>query len=173
MDNHHDNAWARLERGEMDPGEFAHAFEVEARAAGGELDGGAILGLLVGEVRSPMADEVRRLVSAGYGVGFLTNNAVPFSEVADSLPEGLGDLLGLVHSVVESAVTGLRKPEPAFYDLALRDLGAEPQRTAFLDDLGVNLKPARAMGMTTIKVDDPQDAIEQLRVALSERPRIS
>ena len=171
MDNHDDNAWARLERGELDEAGFAQVFESEARAAGGALDGRAILGMLVGEVRPQMATEVFRLLEEGYGVAFLTNNAVPFSEVSDVLPDGLAELLGAVDAVIESAVLGMRKPEAAFYRLALGALGVEADRTAFLDDLGVNLKPARAMGMTTIKVDDPQVALSELSAALTARPR--
>ena len=151
MDNHDDNAWARLERGELDEAGFAEVFESEARAAGGALDGRAILGMLVGEVRPQMATEVFRLLEEGYGVAFLTNNAVPFSEVSDVLPDGLAELLGAVDAVIESAVLGMRKPEAAFYRLALGALGVEDGRTAFLDDPGGNPQPARGMGRATQK----------------------
>ena len=171
-DNHHDNAWARLERGELNDEGFADAFEAEARAAGGELDGRAVLNLLVGEVRPEMAAEVRRLLAEGYGVAFLTNNAVPFDDVRPALPEGFGELLDAVDAVVESAVLGMRKPEEEFYRVALDALQVEPGGAAFLDDLGVNLKPARAMGMATIKVGDPAEALAELHRVLEARPRL-
>ena len=171
MDNHHDNAWARLERGELDADGFARAFEAEALAAGGQLDGHAILAMLVGEVRPEMAAEVHRLIDAGYGTAFLTNNAVPFDDLRSLLPEGLGELLDAVDAVVESAVLGMRKPEEAFYRVALDALGVGPSHVVFLDDLGVNLKPARAMGMTTIKVEEPRAALAELRAVLEARPR--
>lgn len=171
MDNHHENAWARLERGELDDDGFASTFEAEARAAGGELDGHAILAMLVGEVRPEMAAEVYRLIDAGYRTAFLTNNAVPFADVAGMLPEGFAELLSAVDAVVESAVLGMRKPEEAFYRVALDALDVGPTQAVFLDDLGVNLKPARAMGMTTIKVEEPGVALAELRSALATRPR--
>lgn len=171
MNNHHDNAWAKLERGELDDDGFANAFEAEAAAAGGHLDGHAVLGMLVGEVRPEMADEVRRLLAEGYGVAFLTNNAVPFDDVRGMLPAGFAELLDAVDAVVESAVLGMRKPEEAFYRVALKALDVEPSQVAFLDDLGVNLKPARAMGMATIKVGDPKLALAELHAALDARPR--
>lgn len=171
MDNHDDNSWAKLERGELDYDGFVREFEAEARAAGGELDGHAILEMLVGEVRPEMAAEVHRLIDSGYGTAFLTNNAVPFDDLAGMLPDGLGELLDAVDAVVESAVLGMRKPEARFYWVALDALDVEPSQVVFLDDLGVNLKPARAMGMTTIKVEEPGAALAQLHAALKARPR--
>ncbi len=71
-------------------------------------------------------------------------------------------MLDLFDVIVESSVVGVRKPDPAFYERACASLAIAPEEAVFLDDLGVNLKPARAMGMTTIKVDDPTDAIAAL-----------
>ncbi len=67
---------------------------------------------------------------------------------------------------VESAVVGLRKPDPRIYALVCENLGVEPPRVAFLDDIGRNLKPARELGMATIKVDDPDQALRELGALL-------
>ena len=171
MDNHDGNSWAKLERGQLDDEGFVREFEAEALAAGGEVDGHAILEMLVGEVRPEMAAEVYRLVDAGYGTAFLTNNAVPFDELAGMLPTGLDELLAAVDAVVESAVLKMRKPEDAFYRVALEALAVHPSQVVFLDDLKVNLKPAQEMGMTTIKVSDPHAALAELHSALDARPR--
>jgi putative hydrolase of the HAD superfamily len=69
---------------------------------------------------------------------------------------------GLFEFVLESSKVGVRKPEPAIYLMACERLGVRPEETVFLDDLGINLKPARALGMATIKVDDPDRALAEL-----------
>jgi epoxide hydrolase-like predicted phosphatase len=97
----------------------------------------------------------------GLKVGALTNNWAPAGTEGDHSPHSLGEL-GTFDVVVESAVEGLRKPDPRIYLLACDRLGVTPHETVFLDDLGVNLKPARELGMTTIKVDDPVDALAEL-----------
>ena len=89
----------------------------------------------------------------------------------DHISAGLADLLAVVDAVVESAVLGMRKPEEAFYRVALDALAVRPSQVVFLDDLGVNLKPARAMGMATIKVEDPWAALAELHGVLQARPR--
>ena len=68
--------------------------------------------------------------------------------------------------VVESSKAGCRKPDPRFYEIACEELGIEPSQAVFLDDLGINLKPARAMGMTTIKVTDPGEALRELEAVV-------
>jgi len=154
--NHLTNAWARLERSEVTLEEFATLFEDEARAAGGELDGHAVIALLAGELRPAMVEAVRRCHEHLH-TALLTNNFVALNGDGP-----VGDLLDLFDLVLESSRLRLRKPEPAFYELACERLGIEPHEAVFLDDPGVNLKPARAMGMTTIKVSDPDAAIAEL-----------
>ena len=154
--DHLTNAWARLERGDVTLDEFAELFEAEARAAGGELVGREVVERLIGEVRPTMVEAVRRCHERLH-TGLLTNN---FMALDGDGPAG--DLLAHFDVVLESSQLGLRKPELAFYELACERLGIEPHEAVFLDDLGVNLKPARAMGMTTIKVDDPVVAITEL-----------
>jgi putative hydrolase of the HAD superfamily len=154
--NHDTNAWARLERGEVALDEFCDLFEEEARMAGGTLDAREILGALAGKLRPEMLDAVRRCKDH-FRTGLLTNNFVPVA--AD---ERFTQLLDLFDTVVESAVERVRKPDPRFYLLACERLDVEPTRAVFLDDLGVNLKQARALGMATIKVTDHIEALAEL-----------
>lgn len=154
------NAWARLERSEVGLDEFCDLFEAEALAAGQQVSAREVIGLLSGELRPQMVEAVRRC-SERLVTGLLTNNFVVSGDHVDREGE-MGGVLGLFDAVVESSRVGVRKPDPAFYRLACERLGIEPSEAVFLDDLGVNLKPARALGMTTIKVVDPDQAITDL-----------
>lgn len=160
-DPHH-NAWARLERGELDLEGFAAVFRAEAAAAGHPIDAHEVLGLLVGELRPLMVDVLHRCARR-YRTGLLTNNIAAMGSAA---PPEWAEVLAVFDVIVESSTEGVRKPDPRFYRLACERLAIEPSAAVFLDDLGVNLKPARAMGMTTIKVDDPVDAVRQLQSVL-------
>jgi len=151
------NAWARLERSEVDLPTFAGLYEAEAAAAGHSIDGLAVLALLSGELRPAMVEAVRRCHER-LKTAFLTNNF----GVADSGGGPWNGLAAHVDVIVESSRVGLRKPDPAIYRLVCDELGIEPPEAVFLDDLGVNLKPARALGMTTIKVVDPDAALAEL-----------
>ena len=157
--NHLDNAWARLERNEIDFDEFCDAFERETEAAGSAVDAGVLFDSITGDLRADMIDAVRQC-RREFKTGLLTNNFVPLAE------RGGSDVLDLFDVVVESAVVGVRKPDPRFYLMACDALGIEPTEAVFLDDLGVNLKPARALGMTTIKVTDADTAIADLESVL-------
>ncbi|WP_420436912.1 HAD-IA family hydrolase [Candidatus Poriferisocius sp.] len=157
------NAWARMERGEIGLEEFAAAFETEAAALGHRVDGMAVLNGLGGELRPTVAEAVRRC-SERLKTGLLTNNYAPMESSERSAE--LAEVMGWFDVVVESSVVGVRKPDPAFYMLACEALGVEPSGCVFLDDLGVNLKPARAMGMTTIKVVDADEALAELEAAV-------
>jgi putative hydrolase of the HAD superfamily len=162
----HGNAWARLERAEIDPDEFASAFEVEAQALGGELSGRRVLELLAGAVRPEMVRAVRHVRAAGLRTACLTNNIAGLADEAEGSRPEVDEVMALFDVVVESSKHGIRKPERRFYDLACEQLGVRPPECVFLDDLGVNLKPAREMGMTTIKVDDPRRALAELGALL-------
>jgi putative hydrolase of the HAD superfamily len=157
------NAWARLERSEVDLAGFARLFEAEARAAGHEVDGRAVLALLAGQVRLQMVEALRRCHDR-LKTGLLTNNFVAVDPDRDGsrATDPMAEVLDLFDVVVESSRVSLRKPDPAIYRLVCDELGVEPSEAVFLDDLGVNLKPAREMGMATIKVTDPDDAIAEL-----------
>jgi len=166
------NAWARLERSQVGLEEFCGLFESEARALGQEIDGAGVLGCLHGEVRPAMAEAVR-LCAARLKTGLLTNNFVlgPAEDdgevvVHDDRTVETSAIVGLFDVVVESSVVGVRKPDPHFYEVACERLDIRPEQAVFLDDLGVNLKPARAMGMTTIKVVDPDEAIAELEAVI-------
>ncbi|MBK9178989.1 MAG: HAD-IA family hydrolase [Acidimicrobiales bacterium] len=165
------NAWARLERSEVDLDRFCALFEDEARAAGRELDARGVIALLSGSLRPAMVEAVRRC-GERLRTGLLTNNFV-------TAPAGPGrshahvdrelemaEVMALFDAVVESSQVGVRKPDPRFYELACELLAVAPEECVFLDDLGVNLKPARAMGMTTIKVVDPGQALAELEAVV-------
>lgn len=159
----HGNAWARLERNEVSLDEFCDLFEREAAEAGHPIDARQVLALLLGDLRPQMVEAVRRCKER-LKIGLLTNNvAAPVTR-----PD-VADVMALFDIVVESSKVGLRKPEPEFYELSCKLLEIEPHEAVFLDDLGVNLKPARAMGMTTIKVVDPDEALRQLEDVLGFR----
>jgi putative hydrolase of the HAD superfamily len=157
------NAWARYERRELDEAGFRTAFEAEAAAAGHALDAGRVLAALAGDLRPAMVTAVQRLRAAGLPLALLSNNVAPMERTGR-----LGELLDLFDAVVESSVEGVRKPEPAIYRRALQRLSEATGRAvtaehcAYLDDLGINLKPARAMGMHTVKVTDPALALAEL-----------
>jgi putative hydrolase of the HAD superfamily len=158
------NAWARLERNECTIDEFVDAFESEALALGHRVDGRAVLACLEGELRPQMVTAVQRCREHA-ATALLTNNIVTGSPHWSS-GGSFAELLPLFDVVVESSAVGVRKPEPRFYELALAQLGVEAQDAIFLDDLGINLKPARQMGMTTIKVGDPDVALAELEALL-------
>lgn len=158
-----DGAWSRLERGELAVADFFPAFEADCRAHGVDLSGTRVLAYIA-EAAVPhpaMIEAIRRIRAHGLRVAALTNNWVT-SEVR---PER-ARLRELFHVFIESSVVGMRKPDPRIYQLTCRELGVEPARTAFLDDIGRNLKSARALGMTTIKVDDPDNALRELSAVL-------
>lgn len=153
----HTNAWAQLERGEVDMETFAALFEAEARSHGVDVGAFDVLALLFGDVRPQMVAAVDRLREAGLRVGIVSNTPC---RLPGSGP--VGEVLGRFDVVVESFVVGLRKPDPEIYRLALNELGVHAAATVFLDDLGVNLKPARELGIRTIKVVDPGAALREL-----------
>jgi putative hydrolase of the HAD superfamily len=158
------NAWARLERNEVAVEGFAAAFADESAALGHRVDGRDVLGLLTGGLRPTMIDAVRSCRNAGLRTALLTNNV---STMADGHGwQAALRLDELFDVVVESSREGVRKPDPAAYALVLERLGVPAEEVVFLDDLGINLKPARAMGMTTIKVEDPDEALAQLSATL-------
>jgi putative hydrolase of the HAD superfamily len=154
------NAWAHLERNDMSFDEFCELFEAEARAAGGELKGREVMECLAGDIRPEMLEAVRRCHER-LKTAMLTNNWR-----AEDEGGRLDDLLSLFDVVIESSKAGVRKPDPRFYEMACTQLEIEPSEAVFLDDLGINLKPARAMGMTTIKVVDPDAALAELEAAV-------
>jgi putative hydrolase of the HAD superfamily len=160
-------AWARLERSEVTFEQFCVAFEAECAAAGGTVDAARLMGA-IGRGFAPRLEmllAVDTIRARGLKTAALTNNWATLGDGHDDEPRALGHLGGF-DVVVESAVEGLRKPDPRIYELVCERLAVAPEDSVFLDDLGVNLKPARAMGMTTIKVADPADALTELAAVL-------
>ena len=155
------NAWALLERSDISPEEFDALFAEESARLGHRVPGADVLTLLSGELRTEMITALDRVIRAGYRTACLTNNVVGGEERMD-----VGDVMVMFDHVVESSKVGCRKPEPRFYEIACELVGVEPHECVFLDDLGVNLKPARAMGMTTIKVVSAEQAITDLEQVL-------
>ena len=153
------NAWAQFERSDVDRSGFCELFEAEAAALGYEIPGAEVLDCLKTEIRPFMVDALRS-ISENYRTAMLTNN---FSAGDDPGSGSHGETKELFDVIIESAKAGVRKPTPRFYELACEALDVEPAACVFLDDLGINLKPARAMGMTTIKVVDPHVALAELR----------
>ena len=161
VQNPDDNAWARIERQELTADEFDQAFADESEALGHRVPGRDILRLLSGELRPEMVAALDRVIEAGYLTACLTNNVA-----GPAARDDVAAVMARFDHVVESSVVGVRKPEPAFYTHACEIAGVEPGEVVFLDDLGINLKPAKAMGMTTIKVVDASAAIEELSAVL-------
>ncbi len=157
-------AWAQLERGELTLTAFYAALAAEATAAGFALDGALLMGMIGSGLgpRPAMARAITRIKESGLRTAALTNNW-PRAEGGVTAPNGSQLDFDVV---IESAVVGLRKPDPRIYELALAELEVEASTTVFLDDLGINLKPAKAMGMTTIKVIDPDHALVELSATL-------
>jgi putative hydrolase of the HAD superfamily len=160
--NPDDNAWARLERSEIGIDAFGAAWAAEARTLGHELDGRLVLEKLSGDIRPRMVAAVAALRRT-YKTACLTNN---FASPERVISEQVAEVYALFDAVLESRVLGVRKPDPRFYELACAAVGVDPGESVFLDDLGVNLKPARRLGMHTIKVTDPDDALAELERVL-------
>jgi putative hydrolase of the HAD superfamily len=153
------NAWARFERASIDVDEFVAAFEAEAAELGYTIDARGLLPSLRGDLRPEMVEALRRC-HAKFKTALLTNNFV--DPEGSTSPHSHTAVMEHFDVVVESSKAGCRKPDPRFYQLALEMLKVEPDHAVFLDDLGINLKPARALGMHTIKVVDPDRAIAEL-----------
>jgi putative hydrolase of the HAD superfamily len=162
-------AWARLERGELTVAVFCEPFEAECRSRGAAVDARRLMTVIAeaGVPRPRMLEAIRRIRARGLRVAALTNNWMGDTPSGAAAPARGARALGeRFDVVVESAVVGLRKPDPRIYALVCEKLALAPARVAFLDDIGRNLKPARELGMATIKVDDPDAALRELGTLL-------
>src|SRR6202045_107273 len=162
---HWENAWAKFERAEVDLETFDQLFAAESLALGAEVRGKDVLPLLSGDLRPEMVDALKR-VKAELKTGCITNN-LPANAIGSIGGRSLyiAEVMALFDHVIESAKIGLRKPDPRIYRMMVEALGVDPTACVYLDDLGVNLKPAREMGMTTIKVVSAAQAIAELEAA--------
>jgi putative hydrolase of the HAD superfamily len=163
--NHWENAWAKFERAEVDIEAFDELFAAESLAFGAEVRGKDVLPLLSGDLRPEMVEALKR-VKAKSKTGCITNN-LPANAIGSLGGRSLyvAEVMALFDHVIESAKIGLRKPDPRIYQMMVKALGVNPKHCVYLDDLGVNLKPAREMGMTTIKVTSASQAISELEAA--------
>jgi putative hydrolase of the HAD superfamily len=163
--NHLENAWAKFERAEVDIDAFDQLFADESRALGAEVRGRDVLPLLAGDLRPKMVEALKR-IGEHFKTGCITNN-LPANAIGSAAGRTLyiAEVMALFNHVIESAKIGLRKPDPRIYQLMIEALGVDPKNCVYLDDLGINLKPARAMGMTTIKVASGEQAIAELEAA--------
>lgn len=159
VDTGPEGAWSRLERGELSRRAFETAFEAECRAAGFDLSAPTMMERIARcGPRPQMLKALRTLRFAGLALAALTNN---WAHEGEGGPEtdALRDLFDVF---VESSKLGLRKPDPRIYRHVCEALAVAPREAVFLDDIGRNLKAARELGMTTIKVDAPDPALAEL-----------
>ncbi len=162
-----ENAWARFERAEIDIDEFDREFAREALALGHHVPGRDIIALLSGDFRPDMIAALGVIHRRGLKTGCITNN-VPSNRSSSDEGRTLyaREIMAQFDHVIESSQVGIRKPDPRIYEMMCQALGVRPHSCIYLDDLGINLKPARAMGMRTIKVESGSQAIAELEHAL-------
>jgi putative hydrolase of the HAD superfamily len=163
------NAWARIERAEVDAATFDALFAAEAKALGFDIPGRDVLALLSGDLR-PRVVAAFRACKARFKVGCITNNAPTGKGAGMSSSAGkareIAEVFSLFDHVIESSKAGVRKPDPRIYQMMCDAIGVEPSQCVYLDDLGINLKPARDMGMATIKVVSEDQLLADLAMAV-------
>lgn len=160
------NAWAKFERSEISLDEFDEAFLAESTAAGHEVRGRQVVELLSGTVRPEMVRALDRILENGIRCACITNNVRaghgPGISADTETASAVADVMKRFELVVESSKVGVRKPDPKIYRHTLGELGVEAADATYLDDLGVNLKPAKQLGMRTIKVVSADQALTDL-----------
>ena len=154
------NAWAKFESNSITIDVFNDLFLKEAKAKGFDIKGRDIIKLLKGSIRKNMVSFLRELKS-DFKLGCITNNVKSSSE--ENNDNETKEAMYLFDHVIESSIVGIRKPNPEIYMMSCDALKVSPDQCIYLDDLGINLKPARELGMTTIKVIQPEDAIQEVR----------
>ena len=154
------NAWAQFESNSITIDEFNDLFLKEAKAKGFDIKGRDIIKLLKGSIRENMVSFLRELKS-DFKLGCITNNVKSSSE--ENTDNETEEVMSIFDHVIESSIVGIRKPNPEIYMMSCDALNVSPDQCIYLDDLGINLKPARELGMTTIKVIQPEDAIQEVR----------
>jgi putative hydrolase of the HAD superfamily len=172
--NPESNAWARFESSQLSLEEFDEAFALESEAAGHRIGGAEVVALLSGDIRPRMVAALEHC-KEHFQVACITNNVKsgegPGMARDETKAMAVAAVMELFDLVVESSIEGIRKPNPDIYTLTCQRLGITPQRSVFLDDLGINLKPARALGMRTIKVLSEDQALNELYEATGLTPR--
>ena len=169
--NPDDNAWARFERAEIDAAGFDTAFAAEALAMEHALDGASVIACLSGDIRPYMVTAIDRLKAAGFGIGCITNNVKAGRGAGMARdPEKAAvveAIMARFDHVIESSKAGVRKPDPRIYQMMCERFAVEPSACVYLDDLGINCKPAAALGMHAIKVTDGEKALSDLETVLA------
>jgi len=165
------NAWAQFESSQLELAEFDALFAAETESAGHRIPGIDVLNLLAGDVRPEMV-EALGLIKQHYRVACITNNVQGAGEGPGMASDAAKaaqvlEILALFDVVIESSKVGIRKPEPRIYEMACEAIAVDPTEVVFLDDLGINLKPAKAMGMATIKVVSSAQALGELSEILA------
>jgi putative hydrolase of the HAD superfamily len=160
------NAWARFERAECTAAEFDMLFAAEAEAMGHGLDGASVIACLAGDIRPPMVAALDQIKARGLAVGCITNNVRAgrgASMAADEAKAAAVEaIMARFDHVIESSKVGVRKPDPRIYQMMCKALEVEPASCIYLDDLGINCKPAAALGMAAIKVTSGEQALIDL-----------
>jgi putative hydrolase of the HAD superfamily len=165
--NPHDNAWALFERAEIDAAGFDGIFAAEAKAMGHDVRGADVLPLLSGEVRPRVVAALKACKQRFGKVGCITNNMASAGHGAGmasstSKAAQIAEIMGLFDAVIESSKVGVRKPDPKIYLMMCDLLSVKPDACIYLDDLGINCKPAAALGMAAIKVTTEDQAMMEL-----------
>jgi len=169
-----DNAWAKFERAEIDAATFDTLFAEEARALGHDLEGEAVLAVIAGAVRPAMVAALDTLKDRGFTIACITNN-VPGGKMgvlgagmtrSEEAAIEVADIMARFAHVIESSKAGVRKPDPRIYLMMCEKLGVEPGECIYLDDLGINCKPASQLGMHAIKVTSGEQALANLSAVL-------
>lgn len=172
--NPDNNAWAKFERAEIDAAAFDTLFRAESRALGHEVPGTDVIARLSGDVRPRMAAALDALTGAGYRIACITNNAPTGKGAGMSSDEAraaaAAAVLARFEHVIESSKAGVRKPDPRIYLMMCEALGVAPEACVYLDDLGINCKPAAALGMAAIKVNGEAQALDDLGAVLGLEP---
>lgn len=164
--NHHDNAWALFERNEIDAERFDQLFLEESTALGFPIRGADVLPKLSGELRPRMVAALKACKAAGFKVGCITNNVVsmhsPGQNEIQRAAGAMGQVMPLFDAIIESSKAGIRKPDPRIYQMMCDLLAVQPEACVYLDDLGINCKPAAGLGMKAIKVIGVDQALGEL-----------
>lgn len=169
--NPDNNAWAKFERAECSAAEFDVLFAAEARALGHELDGASVIACLAGDIRPDMVAALDQLKAQGFALGCITNN-VPSGKGAgmarsEEKAASVAAVMARFDHIIESSKAGVRKPDPRIYIMMCEALAVAPSQCIYLDDLGINCKPAAALGMAAIKVISGKQALDALGALLA------